>query len=76
MVLPALFLAGMNSTVTDLARPFVVTELSSDRYRFQWVTGATLLGAVSGMSLIGWTTPPAAATSTTQCDRPTACLAA
>jgi EmrB/QacA subfamily drug resistance transporter len=44
----------MNSTVTDLARPFVVSELASDRYRYQWVTGATLLGAVAGMSLIGW----------------------
>ena len=34
--------------------PFVVTELSSDRYRFQWVTGLTLLGAVGGMSIINW----------------------
>jgi EmrB/QacA subfamily drug resistance transporter len=54
VVLPALFMTGMNTTVTDLARPFVVTELSSDRYRFQWVTGATLLGMVAGMSLIRW----------------------
>jgi MFS transporter, DHA2 family, multidrug resistance protein len=53
-VTPALLLTGMNSTVTDLARPFVVSELASDRYRYQWVTGATLLGAVAGMSLIGW----------------------
>jgi MFS transporter, DHA2 family, multidrug resistance protein len=53
-VTPALILTGMNSTVTDLARPFVVSELASDRYRYQWVTGATLLGAVAGMSLIGW----------------------
>jgi EmrB/QacA subfamily drug resistance transporter len=53
-VAPALLLTGMNSTVTDLARPFVVSELASDRYRYQWVTGATLLGAVAGMSLIGW----------------------
>jgi MFS transporter, DHA2 family, multidrug resistance protein len=53
-VTPALVLTGMNSTITDLARPFVVSELASDRYRYQWVTGATLLGAVAGMSLIGW----------------------
>jgi MFS transporter, DHA2 family, multidrug resistance protein len=53
-VMPTLLLAGMNSTFTDLARPFVVTELASDRYRYQWVTGATLFGQVTGMSLIGW----------------------
>src|SRR5262249_9341646 len=53
-VIPALVQTGMNSTITDLARPFVVSELASDRYRYQWVTGATLLGAVAGMSLIGW----------------------
>jgi DHA2 family multidrug resistance protein len=53
-LVPTLLLTGMNSTVTDLARPFVVSELSSDRYRFQWVTGLTLLGAVGGMSLINW----------------------
>ncbi len=53
-VTPALLLTGMNSTITDLARPFIVTELASDRYRFQWVTGATLLGSVAGFSLIGW----------------------
>jgi MFS transporter, DHA2 family, multidrug resistance protein len=53
-VIPALLLTGLNSTITDLARPFVVSELASDRYRYQWVTGATLLGAVAGMSLIGW----------------------
>ena len=53
-LLPPLLMTGMNSTVTDLARPFVVTELSSDRYRFQWVTGLTLLGAVGGMSIINW----------------------
>jgi MFS transporter, DHA2 family, multidrug resistance protein len=53
-VTPALILTGMNSTFTDLARPFVVSELASDRYRYQWVTGATLLGSVAGYSLIGW----------------------
>jgi EmrB/QacA subfamily drug resistance transporter len=53
-VTPALLLTGVNSTVTELARPFLVSELASDRYRYQWVTGATLLGAVAGMSLIGW----------------------
>lgn len=53
-IVPTLLTAGMTSTFTDLARPFVVSELSSDRYRFQWVTGATLLGSVAGMSLISW----------------------
>ncbi|MDR3622237.1 MAG: MFS transporter [Paludisphaera borealis] len=53
-IMPTLLLAGMNSTFTDLARPFVVNELSSDRYRYQWVPGCTLLGSVAGMSLIAW----------------------
>ena len=53
-ILPGLFLAGMTSTFTDLARPFVVTELASDRYRYQWVLGTTLFGSVSGMSLMPW----------------------
>lgn len=53
-IVPALLLAGMTSTFTDLARPFIVTELASDRYRYQWVTGATLIGSVTGMSLIAW----------------------
>src|SRR4029077_1715873 len=53
-VTPALILTGMNSTVTELARPFVVSELASDRYRYQWVPGAPLLGSVAGFSLIGW----------------------
>jgi EmrB/QacA subfamily drug resistance transporter len=53
-VTPALIQTGTNATITELARPFLVGELASDRYRYQWVTGATLLGAVAGMSLIGW----------------------
>jgi MFS transporter, DHA2 family, multidrug resistance protein len=53
-IIPALLQTGTNSTITDLARPFIVSELASDRYRFQWVTGATLLGSVAGYSLIGW----------------------
>ena len=53
-IIPSLFLTGMTSTFTDLARPFVVTELSSDRYRYQWVLGATLFGSVTGMSLMPW----------------------
>lgn len=54
VVMPTLLLAGMNSTFTDLARPFVVNELASDRYRYQWVIGCTLAGSVVGMSLIVW----------------------
>ena len=53
-ILPTLLLAGITSTFTDLARPFVVNELASDRYRYQWVLGCTLFGSVSGMSLIAW----------------------
>jgi EmrB/QacA subfamily drug resistance transporter len=53
-IVPTLLLAGMTSTFTDLARPFVVTELASDRYRYQWVVGSTLIGSVTGMSLIAW----------------------
>ncbi|WP_406700032.1 MFS transporter [Singulisphaera sp. Ch08] len=53
-IIPTLLLAGMTSTFTDLARPFVVNELSSDRYRYQWVPACTLLGSVTGMSLIAW----------------------
>lgn len=54
VIMPTLLLAGMNSTFTDLARPFVVNELASDRYRYQWVLGCTLSGSVVGMSLIVW----------------------
>ncbi len=53
-IMPTLLMAGMTSTFTDLARPFVVNELSSDRYRYQWVPACTLLGSVAGMSLIAW----------------------
>lgn len=53
-IIPAMLLAGITSTFTDLPRIFAVSELASDRYRFQWVTGATLVGGVTGMSIIGW----------------------
>lgn len=53
-MMPTLLLCGMNSTFTDLARPFVMNELSSDRYRYQWVPGCTLLGSVAGMAVIAW----------------------
>lgn len=53
-MMPALLVCGMSSTFTDLARPFVMTELASDRYRYQWVPACTLLGSVAGMSLIAW----------------------
>src|SRR3954466_9175369 len=53
-ILPTLLLAGMTSTFTDLARPFVVNELASDRYRYQWAPGCTLFGSVTGMALISW----------------------
>ena len=53
-IVPAMLLAGSTATFTELPRIFVVTELASDRYRFQWVTGATLVGGVIGMSSLGW----------------------
>jgi MFS family permease len=53
-LVPAMLLAGVTATFTELPRIFVVTELASDRYRFQWVTGATLVGSVIGMSSLGW----------------------
>ncbi|QJW96288.1 MFS transporter [Frigoriglobus tundricola] len=53
-IVPAMVLAGITSTFTELPRIFVVSELASDRYRFQWVTGATLVGGVVGMSSLGW----------------------
>ncbi|QEL16398.1 MFS transporter [Limnoglobus roseus] len=53
-VVPAMLLAGITATLTDLPRIFVVSELASDRYRFQWVTGATLLGGVVGIASLGW----------------------
>lgn len=51
---PAMILAGVTATLTDLPRIFVVSELASDRYRFQWVTGATLAGGVVGIASLGW----------------------
>lgn len=53
-MMPTLLICGMNATFTDLARPFVMNELSSDRYRYQWVPGCTLLGSVAGMAMIAW----------------------
>jgi len=53
-IVPAMVLAGITATFTDLPRIFVVSELASDRYRFQWVTGATLIGGVVGISSLGW----------------------
>lgn len=53
-MMPTLLICGMNATFTDLARPFVMNELASDRYRYQWVPGCTLLGSVAGMAMIAW----------------------
>lgn len=53
-VLPILLLLGFSSTIIDLPRPIMIAELDSDRYRFQWVTGATLLGTLIGMAMISW----------------------
>ncbi|QEG29397.1 Multidrug resistance protein stp [Gemmata obscuriglobus] len=53
-IVPAMLLAGITATLTELPRIFVVSELASDRYRFQWVTGATLVGGVIGIAGVGW----------------------
>lgn len=53
-LVPAMFLFGFNATFVDTPRILVVSELSSDRYRIQWVSGATLLGGVIGMAMIVW----------------------
>src|SRR2546425_104488 len=53
-VLPILLLLGFSSTIIDIPRPIIIDELDSDRYRFQWVTGATLLGTLIGMAMIAW----------------------
>lgn len=50
----AALLYGVHSTLPDLPGPFEVVDLGSDRYRFQWVSGAGVLGSIIGMSVLPW----------------------
>lgn len=50
----AAMLYGFHSTLPDLPGPFEVVDIGSDRYRFQWVSGASNLGSIVGMSMLPW----------------------
>jgi MFS family permease len=50
----AALLYGLHSTLPDLPGPFETVNLGSDRYRFQWVSGASNIGSIAGMSMIPW----------------------
>lgn len=53
-IAPSLTLLGLNATILDLPELVMIPELQSDEYRFQWATGASLLGSLIGMSLLRW----------------------
>jgi len=50
----AALLYGVHSTLPDLPGPFEVVNIGSDRYRFQWVSGASNLGSLAGMAMLPW----------------------
>jgi DHA2 family multidrug resistance protein len=50
----AALLYGVHSTLPDLPGPFEVVNIGSDRYRFQWVSGAASIGSIVGMSVLPW----------------------
>jgi MFS family permease len=50
----ASLLYGLHSTLADLPGPFETVNLGSDRYRFQWVSGASNIGSIAGMAMIPW----------------------
>jgi MFS family permease len=50
----ASLLYGLHSTLPDLPGPFETVNLGSDRYRFQWVSGASNVGSIAGMAMIPW----------------------
>lgn len=51
---PSLALMGTSSTILDIPTVVMVPALDTDRYRYQWTTGASLLGALLGMALLRW----------------------
>jgi len=50
----AALLYGFHSTLPDLPGPFETVNLGSDRYRFQWVSGASNIGSIAGMAVLPW----------------------
>jgi MFS family permease len=50
----ASLLYGFHSTLPDLPGPFEVADIGSDRYRFQWISGASNIGSIIGMSMLPW----------------------
>ncbi len=50
----AALLYGVHSTLPDLPGPFEVADIGSDRFRFQWVSGASNIGTLCGMSILPW----------------------
>ncbi|OWK36685.1 MFS transporter [Fimbriiglobus ruber] len=50
----AALLYGFHSTLPDLPGPFQIVDIGSDRFRYQWVSGASNLGSIAGMSVLPW----------------------
>ncbi|HEX4613619.1 MAG TPA: MFS transporter, partial [Urbifossiella sp.] len=50
----AALLYGFHSTLPDLPGPFEIVDIGSDRYRFQWVSGASNIGSIAGMVILPW----------------------
>lgn len=50
----AALLYGFHSTLPDLPGPFEIADIGSDRFRFQWVSGASNVGSLVGMSVLPW----------------------
>jgi MFS family permease len=50
----ASLLYGFHSTMPDLPGSFQIADIGSDRFRFQWVSGASNIGSIVGMSILPW----------------------
>lgn len=50
----AALLYGFHSTQPDLPAPFQIADIGSDRYRYQWVSGASNIGSIAGMAMLPW----------------------
>jgi MFS family permease len=50
----ASLLYGFHSTLPDLPGPFTIVEIGSDRFRYQWVSGASTIGVIVGMANLPW----------------------
>lgn len=53
-VTPSLTLMGLNATILEIPSLIIIPELDTDRYRYQWATGAVVLGSVLGMAMLKW----------------------